>query len=102
MGVTRALALRTTVGIYAAGVPSCPGGHMTTTHHHEQTAPPSELGERRRKRLSTLLVRRSRLAVRWAEEQSHLLPGADDLAHELAVVEQAISHCYPSVYDQKF
>ena len=75
---------------------------MTTIHHHGQVETVADLDAARQKRLGTLLIRRNRLAVRWAEEQSHLLSGADDLAHELAVVEQAISHCYPSVYDRKF
>lgn len=75
---------------------------MTTTHHHDEVDAVASLDAARAKRLGALLVRRKRLAVRWAEEQSHHLPGADDLAYELAVVEQALSHCYPAVYDQQF
>lgn len=75
---------------------------MTTTHHHDEVDAVASLDAARTKRLGALLVRRKRLAVRWAEEQSHHLAGADDLAHELAVVEQALSHCYPAVFDQRF
>jgi len=75
---------------------------MTTTHRHDDVDSVASLDDARTKRLGALLVRRKRLAVRWTEEQSHHLPGADDLAHELAVVEQALSHCYPAVYNQQF
>jgi hypothetical protein len=51
--------------------------------------------------LATLLIRRKRPAVRWAEEFSRQLPDADDIAYELAVTEQAIAH-YASVYDAQF
>ena len=75
---------------------------MTTTHHHDESEIIAPGGTVRKTRLGTLLVRRKGLAVRWAEKQSHHLPEADDVAYELAVVEQAIGHCYPSVYDRLF
>ena len=77
---------------------------MTTTHHHhhDEADKVASVGTVRKARLGTLLVRRRGLAVRWAEDQSHHLPEADDVAHELAVIEQAIGHCYPSVYDREF
>jgi hypothetical protein len=77
---------------------------MTTTHHHhhDETVAASSGDTVRKTRLGTLLIRRKRLAVRWAEDQSHHLPEADDVAHELAVVEQAIGHCYPAVYNGLF
>jgi hypothetical protein len=75
----------------------------TTTHHHdarsgEPTAP--EPG-RRRQRLGVLLARRDRVVARGAEALSHGLANAADLAHELAVIEQGIGHCWPKVYDAK-
>lgn len=75
---------------------------MTTTHHHDEATTITSGGTVRKTRLGSLLIRRKNLAVRWAEQQSHNLPEANDTAHELAVVEQAIGHCYPSVYDRQF
>lgn len=75
---------------------------MTTTDHHEHLHVEGSSDSTRQQRLATLLIRRKRLPVRWAEEFSHQLPDADDMAYELAVTEEAIAHCYPSIYDAQF
>lgn len=56
---------------------------------------------RERKRLAVLLDRRERLARIAAEREAHELPDAEEYRHELAVVEQAIGHCAPDLYDEQ-
>ena len=69
---------------------------MSTT---EQPATPVSPGRGPTpERLASYLDRRERLAARWAEEMSHGLPGGETL-RELMLVEQALAHCWPDVYE---
>jgi hypothetical protein len=61
-----------------------------------------DLTRARERRARSLIERRSELAARWAEALSHQEPDAEDLAYEIALVEEAISRGYPSIFDQHF
>ncbi|MGB8650073.1 MAG: hypothetical protein WCD35_05365 [Mycobacteriales bacterium] len=81
---------------------------MSTTHdpapgRRNPAAAGDDLEQRRRsKRLAELLERRERLARIAVERDSHDLPDSGDYRYELAVVEQAIGHCWPDVWEQQF
>ncbi len=76
---------------------------MSTTQ--QNPAGPSSvtnLEQARERRARALLDRRDELARRWAQALSHNRPDADDLAYEIAVVEEGISKADPSTFDALF
>jgi hypothetical protein len=92
---------------------------MTTTQHHHadpttghsQVADHPDPGQgrgdeleqrRQQRRLEQLLLRRERLARIADERESHDLPDFEDYRYELAVVEQAIGHCWPTYWEENF
>lgn len=74
----------------------------TTQHHPTGTQPVIDLARAREHKVQALLDRRDELGQRWAHALSHSLPNAEDLAYEIAVVEEAIAKLHPPTFDAMF
>lgn len=72
-----------------------------TTYIPQQ--PTASDGPRRRYSLEELIQRRNSAGARWANLFSHgLIEEADEAAEIRARAEQAIGHCWPEVWQDKF